>query len=245
MKYLHQYIDDPWELIAHDEALLDWAESQNPGHGVLATWESEKYFVVPGFSNRIQTEIFVDRCHQDDVPVIRRISGGGTVVQGPGCLNYSIILPIDSEKQLSTVTSTNEFMMKKLALALRDAFGQEIKINGITDLVFQNKKFSGNAQRRKRNTILFHGTLLHSFRLELISRYLKFPAITPEYRENKSHNEFVHNFPASPEKLIHILKETWQAHESLSSDIWKNCHKKAKELARQKYRMEEWNYRVN
>lgn len=244
MKYLHQFFDNPWELIAYDEALLDWAETNNPNEGVLFTWESERHFVVPGFSNRIETEIFLKQCQKDGIPIIRRISGGGTVVQGPGCLNYSIFLPIENNHHLATVTSTNRYIMQTQAHSLGKAFSKEIKVEGITDLVYLDRKFSGNAQRRKRRNILFHGTLLYSFDLELITRYLKFPSLIPDYREDKSHREFVDNFPATADEFIEVLKTTWNAEERLSPEIAGECHERGSRLAKEKFMTDEWNFRV-
>ena len=59
-------------------------------------------------------------------------------------------------------------------------------------------KFSGNAQRRRRHALVFHGTILYGFDLSLIDALLKFPSAQPEYRASRSHSEFVRNISAAP-----------------------------------------------
>ena len=96
MNELDLTLPTPAENLACDEALLDACEAGRPGP-VLRFWESPEYFVVVGYSNQIATEVNVDACRAAGVPILRRCTGGGTVVQGPGCLNYALILPIEME----------------------------------------------------------------------------------------------------------------------------------------------------
>ena len=94
MTFLDLTLPAPAENLACDEALLDWFEEQG-GDGVLRFWEPDNYFVVVGYGNHVAIEANVPACEADGVPVLRRCSGGGTVLQGPGCLNYSLILKIE------------------------------------------------------------------------------------------------------------------------------------------------------
>src|SRR4051794_13262168 len=97
--------DSPAANLALDEALLDACEIG--GAEVLRFWESPKYFVVVGYSNKVDTEVNVSECRKRNVPVLRRCSGGGTVLQGPGCLNYSLILNFDTDPKLQTIPGAN------------------------------------------------------------------------------------------------------------------------------------------
>jgi lipoate-protein ligase A len=102
----------PEENLACDEALLDRCDAGD-GPEVLRFWESEFAFVAVGYSNQIGREVNIHTCRERTIPILRRCSGGGTVVQGPGCLNYALILRIDSNPALKTVTSTNRFIMER------------------------------------------------------------------------------------------------------------------------------------
>jgi lipoate-protein ligase A len=244
MKYLHQIQDTPEANLALDEALLDWAESGHCPGGLIRFWESPQYFVVLGFSNRASTETVGDRCLEDGIPVLRRISGGGTVLQGPGCLNYHLVLPINFHPDLSSVTSTNRFIMERIAGGLSDETGRPVTVEGYTDLVHQGRKFSGNAQRRKRHFLAFHGTILYNFELSLIDQYLQFPSLIPDYRGSRPHLDFVGNFPSEPGDLIRILRECWDAGDAVQPWELAEPLAMAEDLARSKYSSDSWNNRV-
>ncbi len=86
-------------------------------------------------------------------------------------------------------------------------------IDGQSDLVLEGRKFSGNAQQRKRSHLLHHGTLLYDFDIARIGDYVKHPPRMPEYRRDRPHKEFVTNLPMSAERIKARLAETWQATE--------------------------------
>ena len=91
MKYLDLTLPTPKENLACDESLLEACENESGGE-TLRVWSPKDYFVVLGYSNRIEEEVHTAFCEKNKLPVLRRVSGGGTVLQGPGCLNYSLIL---------------------------------------------------------------------------------------------------------------------------------------------------------
>src|SRR4051794_7711201 len=92
MKYLDLTFADPAANLACNEALIDFYERER-SDGVLRVWEPLNYFVVIGYSNRLASEVHTEKCRAEEIPILRRFSGGGTVLQGPGCLNYSVVLP--------------------------------------------------------------------------------------------------------------------------------------------------------
>ncbi len=117
MKFLDWTFETPEENLACEEALLDLCE-EGRGPEILRFWKPRDYFAVAGYSNKIQTEIRVEACEKKGVPILRRASGGGTVLQGPGCLNYSLILKIDRHPEFKTITSATRFIMETHAEAL-------------------------------------------------------------------------------------------------------------------------------
>ena len=142
-----------------------------------------------------------DACRNDGIPILKRCSGGGTVLQGPGCFNYGFVLPINNDSNLASITSTTSYVLSLVQKALSPhVSGTEQK--GISDLVINNIKFSGNAQRRLKHAILFHGTILYDFNLNLVTKYLKEPPIQPEYRKKRSHQQFIQNIKVSKNALI-------------------------------------------
>lgn len=226
----------PEENLALDEALLLEVESAiggNPNskmaHGVLRFWESQRHFVVLGRSNKAEIEVNMAACKNDAIPVLRRCSGGGTVVQGPGCLNYALVQPINSP-ELKGIKSSNRTIMSWIKAALLK-FDPTIEVQGHTDLTAGNIKFSGNAQRRLKHTILFHGTLLYGFDLDRVSHWLNMPSDQPEYRQNRPHSEFITNINVPPHKLKNALSNYFEIEEELAKIPLKNAEK----LAQEKY----------
>ena len=72
------------------------------------------------------------------------------------------------------------------------------------------KKFSGNAQKRARHFILHHGTILYDFELSLIDRYLLYPKDVPAYRADRDHHNFLANIPLKDIDIKRALKKEFQ-----------------------------------
>lgn len=220
MNQLQLTLDTAAENIALDEALLEAAEALEITAPVLRLWESEEYFVVLGRSGDPAVEVNLTACQQDRVPVLRRSSGGGTVLAGPGCLMYAVVLDFATYPQAQAIDGAHQFVLGELARML-SPLTANIEVAGISDLVIAGSaqrpalKFSGNAMRRKRRHLLYHGTLLYDFDLPRISRLLGAATRTPEYRGQRSHAEFVTNLPVSREQLQQALLTGWRADQRL------------------------------
>ena len=81
------------EQLALDEALLEEAHEGLASLPVARTWMANEPTVVVGSSSRLDEEIDRAACAALGVRVVRRPSGGLTVVLGPGCLMWSVIVP--------------------------------------------------------------------------------------------------------------------------------------------------------
>jgi lipoate---protein ligase len=234
MRLLDLSFAAPEENLACDEALLDWCE-RGGSDEILRFWESPSHFVVLGYSNRAETEVQLQRCQKLKISVLRRCSGGGTVLQGPGCLNYSLILRIDSS--LASITETNCYVMRRNRDAIQSLIEHPVEIRGHTDLAINELKFSGNSQRRRRNFLLFHGSLLLGLDLALVDTLLKFPSREPEYRHGRSHRQFLTLLPVPAEKIKEALRAAWKA-EQLVQDV---PHTAIRALVHDRYSNQEWN----
>src|SRR6266566_4412628 len=149
MKYCDLTLATPAENLACDEALLDLCDQGLSGE-LLRFWEPARYFVVLGYASKVAQEVNLSFCQLSAIPVLRRCTGGGTVLQGPGCLNYSLILRIPDSGPLRSIPATNDFILKRHQSALAALLRAPVEIRGHTDLAIGGLKFSGNAQRRKK-----------------------------------------------------------------------------------------------
>ncbi len=92
MSLLDLTLDTVEANLALDEALLVEADEGRAG-AILRFWELPRFAVVLGASRRAAADVRIAACEEDGVPVVRRSSGGGTVVIGPGALNVTVVLP--------------------------------------------------------------------------------------------------------------------------------------------------------
>jgi len=234
------------ENLAADEALLDWCET---GHGdeTLLFWEPRETFVVVGYANKVGIEVNVAACEAKRIPIFRRCSGGGTVVQMPGGLNYSLILRINETGPTQNIATANQFIMEKNREAIESLADEfkiknsklKISVRGHTDLCLGDLKFAGNSQRRRKNFLFFHGTLLLDCDLSLVSELLQIPSLQPDYRASRSHAEFVTNLNLPAAQVKAALAKAWNANEELSNPPLAEISK----LAREKYSTREWNFK--
>jgi lipoate-protein ligase A len=234
MQYLDLTLASAAANLACDEALLD-ACDDGSGAEVLRFWQPAQCFVVAGYSNAVAREVNLAACRQAGLGVFRRCSGGGTVLQGPGCLNYSLVLRIDGHPSLASIPGANRFIMERQRAALAGLLRRPVEVRGCTDLAVGGLKFSGNAQRRKRHALIFHGTLLLHFDLSLMDRFLQMPSRQPDYREGRPHHRFLINLDVAAPSIQHALREAWTAHAPLS-DV-PDCQR----LITEKYARDDWN----
>lgn len=195
------------ENLDHDVSLLR-AVNENPAAAALRFWEFPAHVIVVGKSNAMDREVDVAACETDNVQIFRRDSGGGAVVIGPGCLCFSLALPIPPSFPELGISGVTCSVMKCLAAALSSS-AETVAVRGISDLVVDDRKISGNSQRWLKHAFLHHGTVLYDFDLSRISRYLRHPTREPYYREHRSHADFVANLRRTREELVTAIRSGW------------------------------------
>ncbi|MBM4069563.1 MAG: lipoate--protein ligase family protein [Planctomycetes bacterium] len=211
MLFLPLTLTSPAENLALDEALL--LQAEDGGLEVLRLWEWQLPLVVLGAACPIASDVDRAACDRDGVPIMRRASGGGTVVLGRGCLCFSLVLSYDRDPALREVRSSYQFILGQVRDAL-SALVPGVTLAGTSDLAWGDRKFSGNSQQRKRRHLLHHGTILHDFDLTLSDRYLRMPSRQPDYRRQRPHAAFLTNLPVAVTTLHEQLREAWHAVET-------------------------------
>lgn len=227
------------ENLALDEALLEEADDGRGPSRVLRLWESPDYVVVLGRSSRWRDESQWERCQTAGVPVLRRASGGGTVLLGPGCFVYTVLVPYSEHPQLQSIEVAHQFVLGRLLDALRPHLPQ-LELQGTSDLTLEGRKFSGNSLRCKREHLLYHGTLLYDFPLARVGELLGTPARQPDYRENRRHVDFIRNLPLDARTLRDSLIRAWNAHEPYRD--WPLA--RTQQLVAERYSQAAWNQRL-
>ena len=242
MQLLEITLDTPAGNVALDEALLDEAEQAGAEAECLRLWESPVPLVVVGRASHVDREVNRAACTQRLVPIIRRTSGGASIVCAPGCLMYALILSYERRPALRIIEKAHCFVLSTLREAL-SVLVPDISIAGTSDLAIGNEtplKFSGNSLRCKRSHMLYHGTLLYDCPLELIGSCLNMPPRQPTYRGGRSHTDFLTNVPLTADALRSAMIRAWRPTEVRSD--WPMAI--TDELVTEKYSQPEWNYRL-
>ncbi len=151
-------------------------------------YEQPKIEVVHGPSCKPQEEIFLENCGEDDVDVMERRGGGGTVVLTPGMVITIVVGQRKSETGLEIFRKVQGAMIA----VLNDHGIKPIEHKGTSDLVIDNRKFLGSSLYLGSNPRLFYyqASLMVDSDIRHLNRYLKHPLKEPDYRQGRGHGEF-------------------------------------------------------
>ena len=155
MKLILRNNTDPYFNIAAEEHFL-----KNYSEDILMIWQSSPSVVVGKHQNTI-AEVNMSFIHKNNIPVIRRISGGGTVYHDEGNINYSIITSSDNTEKLVDFRKATVPIIGFL-----DSLGLVAVFEGKNNLTINNKKISGNSAHVFKNRVMHHGTLLFNTNLD-------------------------------------------------------------------------------
>lgn len=152
---------NPYFNLATEEYLLHHTEED-----VFMLWQDEPCIVV-GKNQNTLSEINYDYVTAHQIPVVRRLSGGGAVFHDLGNINFTFIQSGASHLFADFKTFTLPI------IEVLKTMGVGAEFSGRNDLLIDGKKFSGNAQYRHKDRVLHHGTLLFSSEIKDLSQALK------------------------------------------------------------------------
>ena len=142
--------------------------------------------IVMGISGQLVQLVCQEKLKQSPIPVIRRFSGGGTVVVDENTLFMTLICQ-------STALPLSPFprpLMQWTAELFRPLFPSHPFHLQENDYAIGERKWGGNAQSIARGRWLHHSSLLWDYHPEMMS-YLQIPTKTPAYRQGRSHKDFL------------------------------------------------------
>ncbi len=232
---------DPYFNIAAEEFLLT-----NTSEPIFRLWQNRSSIIV-GRNQNTLAEINTEYIRKNNIPVVRRMSGGGAVFHDLGNINFTFI----EDKRLGEDANA---MFKRFTAPIIEALqelGVEAYLEGRNDLLIDGRKFSGNAIYSHQNRILQHGCILFSSNIADLSAALntrpeKFAGKSVKSNISRVTNIFEHlsdNVKSeinSPKAFIDYLCKRMGTHESVgySEDEILQINN----LKQEKYITEEWNY---
>lgn len=154
--------DDPWFNLAAEEFVVKHIQDE-----VFMLWKNTNCIVVGKHQNTV-AEVNMKFITENEIPVIRRISGGGTVFQGNGNLNYSFVTNTpDGEDKINFRKFTSP------VIEYLEKLGVKAELSGKSNLTIDGLKFSGNAAHLHKNRSLHHGTILFDANLDLVNKAIE------------------------------------------------------------------------
>ncbi|KMT15264.1 hypothetical protein BVRB_3g063730 [Beta vulgaris subsp. vulgaris] len=144
--------------------------------------------IVMGISGKPAELLDVKSVLQDKIPVIKRFTGGGTVIVDQGTVFVSLICNKDA---VPGVQPYPQPIMAWSSLFYDEVFhgAGDFKLRE-NDYVFGSRKFGGNAQSITKNRWIHHTSFLWDYE-DANMTYLKVPQRAPKYRQARDHSEFI------------------------------------------------------
>ena len=177
---------DSWVL---NIPLNNWPlYKKNKTPALFRFFETKKQIIVLSSSNKAETELNIYSCEKANVPILRRKGGGGTVVLGPGCL----ILTFAFYAKDIFANTKYFYMINELWIrAIQEVVNVNLSQKGISDISAGEKKIAGTSIFRKKNLLVYQGSMLVDVNLNSISNLLSHPSKEPDYRQGRSHADFL------------------------------------------------------
>jgi len=238
MLCIHHHSTDPYFNIATDEYILRCIEED-----CFMLWQNDNAIIVGKHQNTL-AEINYEYVKQNNIHVVRRLSGGGAVYHDLGNINFSFTQTVKEGYLIDFQKYTKPIIEVLQSLGINASF------EGRNDIAIDGKKVSGNAEHTYRNKVLHHGTLLFSSNMNMVAEALKVNPLKYKDKAIKSIPKRVTNIsshllaPLSIEeftsKIMHHIISTYpdaRLYEFTSRDL--------QEIARirdEKYATQEWNY---
>lgn len=229
---------NPYFNLALEEYLL-----KNFTQECFMLWQNSPSIIV-GKNQNTLSGINADYVREHGIPVVRRLSGGGTVFHDLGNLNFTFIV---NDTQNSFVD------FKKFTLPIIEALRKlsvNAELSGRNDLVIDGRKFSGNAQYRSKDRLLHHGTLLFTSNITDLTSALKVDPSKFEDKGIKSVESRVTNISGHLKRQMDIAEfkkvimdhiesthKEFQTYELTRSDV-----DAVNRLVNEKYATWEWNF---
>lgn len=155
---------DPYFNIATEEFLL-----KNSPDDLIMLWQNKPSVIIGKHQNTF-AEVNLDYVNKNHIPVVRRMSGGGTVYHDLGNINFTMITSESNSEKLIDFRKFTEpiiLFLKKLGIEATFEGKNNLKVNG--------KKISGNSAHVMKNKIMHHGTLLFNTNLKALENSIKPP----------------------------------------------------------------------
>lgn len=188
-----------------DDDLLE--EVAQDGMPRVRVYRPERLQVVLGRGSKPDMELQLDACLEDGVALLKRRGGGCSVVLDEGNVIVSAVLAMKG------LGRHFDRLSGWLIAGLEEAGIEGVRKKGISDLAVKDRKVGGACIYRSKHVLYYSVTLLVRPDMDRVERYLKHPPREPDYRQGRSHRDFMgalapDRWPGTPEDLARALRKT-------------------------------------
>src|SRR5215217_3210454 len=229
------YNSGAWNM-ALDEVLMNCINYHSMPILRIYGWQPPTVSI--GYFQSMDEEVDIKRCRQMGIDVVRRITGGGAVLHESE-LTYSFITnayPKNIMESYNLICDAIVMCVNKL--------GFNAKFVPLNDIIVNGKKVSGNAQTRKKDTLLHHGTILLNVNLEKMFSVLKVRQKKVKDKMIDDAKGRVMGLNKTFEQVAYNLKESFSEKfgaEIIVDDLTIKEEESTKKLAKEKYTSDQWN----
>ena len=231
------YNPGAWNMALDEALLMHCVDYATP---ILRIYGWQPPCVSIGYFQSIEEEVDVLKCGNMGVDVVRRITGGGAVLH-----EFELTYTFISKTYPSNIMKSYETICRPVVLCL-NKLGYDAKYIPLNDIVVDNKKVSGNAQTRKNNTLLQHGTILLSVDVEKMFSMLKVPSEKIKDKMINDVKDRVSGINKSFEEVARNLKESFAEKfgaQIIIDTLSSNEKKDTEKMVIEKYSSKQWNRR--
>lgn len=172
-----------------DQDLLN--KAGNPVEGSFRLWEPEETVIVLGRASKENEEVILNEANKNNIKIMKRVGGGGTVVLTKGMLVITIAKHVGNNfNNAAYFKKINELIINCLESLNIKGLSQ----NGISDICINDRKVLGCSMFRKLDFLFYQASLLIEADINVINKYLKHPVKEPDYRRSRNHKDFLTTF---------------------------------------------------
>lgn len=229
---------NPYFNLAMEEYFLKEKEED-----YFMLWRNDKSVII-GKNQNAYAEINQKFVSDNNIKVVRRVTGGGAVFHDLGNINYTFI-------KRNSKDSFNDYkIFSQPIIDFFNELGVKASMSGRNDILIGNKKISGNAQCAYKDSVMHHGTLLFSSDKTYISDSLNVNPLKIKSKGISSVRSRVTNISEhlnnklSVESFISDLCDFVKTYyvDSVYYRLSDNDRAGINELVEQKYSTDKWNY---
>lgn len=239
-RFIADGADDAYASVAMEEAIL----AHNDGLTVRV-WNNERSVII-GRAQLACYETDVGYCAAEGIPIVRRITAGGAVFNGPGNLNWSLFIGREfSRGSIRYVWGVREIFRMSASLVTRaiELCGVRAWLLEPNRIVSSEGKICGMAAYVSRTGLLCHGTLLLDADLEEARRLTEPVRVDLERQYTRSNPAKMSNIGIGAVSFMNSLKGVVAQETGAELETSQPGEEEIKSMSRllQRYRTPEWN----